>query len=83
MADPFPLVAVKEYFAANFISLLSLLGIVDAYRNKMRSTMLAAGQDPSSIPRHFETRAGKRRFLERRQRQGMSASQRSAEEVEA
>ncbi|GIJ85799.1 hypothetical protein Asppvi_004663 [Aspergillus pseudoviridinutans] len=55
---------------------------LDAYRNKMRSTMLAAGQDPSSIPRHFETRAGKRRFLERRQRQGMSASQRSAEEVE-
>ncbi|RHZ63922.1 uncharacterized protein CDV56_109158 [Aspergillus thermomutatus] len=56
---------------------------LDAYRNKMRSTMLAAGQDLSSIPRHFETRAGKRRFLERRQRQGMSASQRSAEEVEA
>ncbi|GIC89597.1 uncharacterized protein Aud_006019 [Aspergillus udagawae] len=54
---------------------------LDAYRNKMRSTMLAAGQDPSSIPRHFETRAGKRRFLERRQRQGMSACQRSAEEV--
>ncbi|GFG09120.1 hypothetical protein IFM61392_05719 [Aspergillus lentulus] len=56
---------------------------LDAYRNKMRSTMLAAGRDPSSIPRHFETRAGKRRFLERRQRQGVSASQRSAEEVEA
>lgn len=56
---------------------------LDAYRNKMRSTMLAAGHDPSSIPRHLETRAGKRRFLERRQRQGTSASQRSAEEVEA
>ncbi|GAA86269.1 ribosomal protein L24E [Aspergillus luchuensis] len=67
---------------------------VDAYRNKMRSTMLAAGQEPTSIPRHFETRAGKRRFLERKRRaaggptrgagaHGVSASQRSAEEVEA
>ena len=64
---------------------------VDAYRNKMRSTMLAAGQEPASIPRHFETRAGKRQFLERKRRTagasargaGLSASQRSAEEVEA
>ncbi|KAH2283396.1 hypothetical protein KXW02_003656 [Aspergillus fumigatus] len=75
--------SLKEYFIANSISLPSFLGTVDAYRNKMRSTMLAAGHDPSSIPRHLETRAGKRRFLERRQRQGRSASQRSAEEVEA
>ncbi|KAJ8205861.1 hypothetical protein LV158_006657 [Aspergillus fumigatus] len=75
--------SLKEYFIANSISLPSFLGTVDAYRNKMRSTMLAAGHDPSSIPRHLETRAGKRRFLERRQRQGTSASQRSAEEVEA
>ena len=66
---------------------------VDAYRNKMRSTMLGAGQEPTSIPRHFETRAGKRRFLEHRRRpmatsgrggmQSLSAAQRSAEEVEA
>ncbi|PLN86385.1 hypothetical protein BDW42DRAFT_159160 [Aspergillus taichungensis] len=66
---------------------------LDAYRNKMRSTMLGAGQEPTSIPRHFETRAGKRRFLERRRRpmatsgrggmQSLSAAQRSAEEVEA
>ncbi|RDH33534.1 ribosomal protein L24E [Aspergillus welwitschiae] len=74
--------------------MLFLQRSLDAYRNKMRSTMLAAGQDPTSIPRHFETRAGKRRFLERRRRaaggptrgagaHGLSASQRSAEEVEA
>ncbi|KAL4896089.1 hypothetical protein BDV59DRAFT_171995 [Aspergillus ambiguus] len=61
---------------------------LDAYRNKMRSTMLAAGQEPASIPAHFETRAGKRKFLERHRRGGpsrapMSASRRSAEEVEA
>jgi hypothetical protein len=54
--------------------------IVDAYRNKMRSSMLAAGQDPVEIPEHFDTRRGKRRFLERAGR--MSAVQRSAEEVE-
>lgn len=50
--------------------------------------MLGAGQDPASIPEHLETRAGKRRFLERRKRKttsasGMNASRRSAEEVEA
>lgn len=61
-------------------------GLVDAYRNKMRSSMLAAGQDPSEIPDHFETRRGKRRFLERRSRRlesgAPSAAQRSAEEVD-
>jgi len=41
---------------------------LDAYRNKMRSTMVAAGQDQGSIAPHFETRAGKRRFLERTKR---------------
>lgn len=54
---------------------------MDAYRNKMRSSMLAAGQDPADIPEHFDTRRGKRRFLERTSRTG-SAAQRSAEEVE-
>ncbi|KAL5359395.1 hypothetical protein BJX96DRAFT_148331 [Aspergillus floccosus] len=70
--------------------MLFLQRSLDAYRNKMRSTMLAAGQEPSSIPEHFETRAGKRRFLERRRQAGaagrgahVSASRRSAEEVEA
>ncbi|EAW12749.1 uncharacterized protein ACLA_011760 [Aspergillus clavatus NRRL 1] len=69
--------------------MLFLQRSLDAYRNKMRSTMLAAGQEASSIPRHFETRPGKRRFLERRRAaldrsrgHTMSASQRSAEEVE-
>lgn len=38
---------------------------MDAYRNKMRGVMLAAGHDPSEIPEHFDTRRGKRRFLER------------------
>lgn len=55
--------------------------IVDAYRNKMRSSMLAAGQDPAEIPEHFDTRRGKRRFLERAGRME-SAVQRSAEEIE-
>jgi hypothetical protein len=58
---------------------------VDAYRNKMRSVMLAAGQDASEIPEHFDTRRGKRRFLERGMRRlegGLSAAQQSAEEVE-
>ncbi|KAF5855519.1 hypothetical protein ETB97_009081 [Aspergillus alliaceus] len=74
--------------------MLFLQRSLDAYRNKMRSTMLAAGQEPTSIPRHFETRAGKRRFQERRRRttappgrasgaNTYSASRRSAEEVEA
>ncbi|KAL4821145.1 hypothetical protein BDW67DRAFT_78696 [Aspergillus spinulosporus] len=70
--------------------MLFLQRSLDAYRNKMRSTMLAAGQDEDSIPPHFETRAGKRRFLERRKRAGMSrdaehtasASRHDAEEVE-
>lgn len=60
--------------------------LVDAYRNKMRSSMLAAGQDPSDIPEHFDTRRGKRRFLERGGRRlemgDLSAAQRSAEEME-
>ncbi|CAL5872101.1 uncharacterized protein PFLUO_LOCUS6358 [Penicillium psychrofluorescens] len=63
---------------------------LDAYRNKMRSSMLAAGQDPATIPDHFDTRRGKRRFLERAGRNLAtesgethgSAAQRSAEEVE-
>ncbi|PYH48938.1 uncharacterized protein BP01DRAFT_288398 [Aspergillus saccharolyticus JOP 1030-1] len=65
---------------------------LDAYRNKMRAAMVAEGQDPSAIPQHFETRAGKRRFLERKRRVTpareatahiLSASRHSAEEVEA
>jgi len=58
------------------------LRTVDAYRNKMRSSMLAAGQDAADIPEHFDTRRGKRRFLERGRRETVTAAQRSAEEVE-
>ena len=58
---------------------------VDAYRDKMRSSMLAAGQDTVDIPDHFDTRRGKRRFLERGRRLesgSENAARRSAEEVE-
>lgn len=41
---------------------------LDAYRNKMRSTMVAGGQDVASIAPHFETRTGKRKWLERTKR---------------
>jgi len=41
---------------------------VDAYRNKMRSTMIAGGQDTASIAPHFETRPGKRRWTDRTKR---------------
>ncbi|KAL4788670.1 hypothetical protein BJX76DRAFT_3016 [Aspergillus varians] len=71
--------------------MLFLQRSLDAYRNKMRGTMLAGGQEQGSIPSHFETRAGKRLFLERRRRaaassirggHAVSASQHDAEEVE-
>ncbi|KAI9894561.1 MAG: hypothetical protein M1814_001915 [Vezdaea aestivalis] len=38
---------------------------LDAYRNKMRSTMITSGADVTTTAPNFETRAGKRRFLER------------------
>jgi len=41
---------------------------VDAYRNKMRSTMVAAGHDVASVAPHFETRVGKRKWIERNKR---------------
>ncbi|KAJ6130543.1 hypothetical protein N7512_003323 [Penicillium capsulatum] len=64
--------------------MLFLQRSLDAYRNKMRSSMLTAGQDPAEIPEHFDTRRGKRRFLERGRRleTAPSVAQRSAEEVE-
>lgn len=40
-------------------------GVVDAYRSKQRSALLAAGSDSSSIPAHLETRPGKRKWHER------------------
>jgi len=47
---------------------------LDAYRNKMRSTMAAAGQDFSTIAPHFETRVGKRKWVERARRLKREAS---------
>ena len=41
---------------------------LDAYRNKMRSTMIAGGSDTATIAPHFETRPGKRKWLERNKR---------------
>lgn len=66
-------------------SILTAFCKVDAYRNKMRTSMLAAGQEASEIPKHFDTRRGKRRFLERARKtesDAPSAAQRSAGEVE-
>ncbi|OJD09761.1 hypothetical protein ACJ73_10102 [Blastomyces percursus] len=49
---------------------------LDAYRNKMRGTMITAGQELTSVAPHFETRVGKRKWLERskRPRTGVSTS---------
>lgn len=41
---------------------------VDAYRNKMRSSMMGQGQDVTQVAPHFETRVGKRRWNERIER---------------
>ncbi|KAJ5794933.1 hypothetical protein N7457_001532 [Penicillium paradoxum] len=65
--------------------MLFLQRSLDAYRDKMRSSMLAEGQEAAEIPDHFDTRRGKRRFLERGTRlesKGKTAAQRSAEDVE-
>ncbi|PCG89575.1 Hypothetical protein PENO1_103820 [Penicillium occitanis (nom. inval.)] len=61
---------------------------LDAYRNKMRGSMLTIGQEPGSIASHFETRIGKRKFSSKIQRRrnevsSMTATRREAEEVEA
>ncbi|KAH3978055.1 hypothetical protein HBI73_186560 [Parastagonospora nodorum] len=41
---------------------------LDAYRNKMRSSMMGQGQDVTQVAPHFETRVGKRRWNERIER---------------
>ncbi|KAF2015595.1 hypothetical protein BU24DRAFT_346688 [Aaosphaeria arxii CBS 175.79] len=38
---------------------------LDAYRNKMRSSMMGAGHDVTAVAPHFETRVGKRKWNER------------------
>jgi len=47
---------------------------LDAYRNKMRSTMVAAGQDVTTAAPHFETRVGKRKWLDRMKRNKRDSS---------
>lgn len=42
--------------------------VVDAYRNKMRSTMATTGQEISPASRHLETRVGKRKWHEHKER---------------
>jgi len=42
------------------------------FRNKMRSTMVAAGQDVATVAPHFETRVGKRKWLERNKKRDSS-----------
>ena len=56
------------------VSMPGIKHIVDAYRNKMRSTMMATGQDASQIAPHFETRVGKRRWKERARRSGRQST---------
>lgn len=51
---------------------------LDAYRNKTRSSMMAAGMDVTTSAPHLETRAGKRRWLERTRRQKPAASSSSS-----
>ncbi|EGC47220.1 conserved hypothetical protein [Histoplasma capsulatum var. duboisii H88] len=73
---------------------LFLQRALDAYRNKMRSTMITAGQGLTSVAPHLETRVGKRKWLERTKRSrtasvpgtpavATSSSARNAEEVES
>ncbi|EGE81622.2 ribosomal protein L24E [Blastomyces dermatitidis ATCC 18188] len=62
---------------------LFLQRALDAYRNKMRSTMITATQELTSVAPHFETRVGKRKWLERSKqpRAGVSASGRGTPAV--
>ncbi|KAI9709997.1 MAG: hypothetical protein M1820_003075 [Bogoriella megaspora] len=53
---------------------LFLQRCLDAYRNKMRSAIMTAGQDAVSVAPHFETRVGKRKWLERNKRAKREAS---------
>ncbi|EEQ33874.1 conserved hypothetical protein [Microsporum canis CBS 113480] len=47
---------------------------MDAYRNKMRNSMLTAGHETSEIAPYFETRVGKRRWLERGKKSSSAAA---------
>ncbi|KAF3914880.1 hypothetical protein ABW20_dc0106190 [Dactylellina cionopaga] len=47
---------------------------LDAYRNKMRCALIANGQDATAVAPHLETRAGKRKWLERNRRSKASTA---------
>jgi len=57
---------------------LFLQRALDAYRNKMRSTMISSGSETSSVAPHFETRIGKRKWLERGRKPKRDGSPQSA-----
>lgn len=44
--------------------------LVDAYRNKVGSTMAVGGQEVSIVAPHLETRIGKKMWMERKSRRG-------------
>ena len=46
------------------------MNTVDKYRNKMRETLVAGGQDVETVAPHFETRRGKRIWVEKRNGKG-------------
>ncbi|KAF2716155.1 hypothetical protein K431DRAFT_26157 [Polychaeton citri CBS 116435] len=54
---------------------------LDAYRNKMRSTMLANGN--TDVASHFETRPGKRKWLERSSTAGGNSKQQQQQRARA
>jgi hypothetical protein len=58
----------RKFLVVFFLASIPSNKVVDAYRNKMRSTMVAAGRDYANIAPHFETRVGKRKWAERQKR---------------
>ncbi|PGH27810.1 hypothetical protein AJ80_00598 [Polytolypa hystricis UAMH7299] len=61
---------------------LFLQRALDAYRNKMRSSMLTSGQETTEVAPHFETRVGKRKWLER-SRRGRSSNATAGQETDS
>lgn len=49
-------------------------GAVDAYRNKIGSTMAAGGQQVSTVAPHLETRVGKKMWAERKRKRAKGAA---------
>lgn len=48
-------------------------GAVDAYRNKVGSTIAAGGQEVSTVAPHLETRTGKKMWVERKSKRARGA----------